>query len=243
MNEHALDNTTTGGQLAPAQPGRRGWGVWLVILLGLGYGALSWLTGQPAEASVLWWLNPLLLVVFAVGWWARGRGGPRLRLGGAAAAVAFIGGSWLAGMLFELSLRTGPTGFGGMHPDTATSFLLAQGHYLPFAIGGWWLARRYGYDAAGVFWTGALAALYELITVGLPAIVGAPQTWFVAPLLVGYYLYSYALIQAMPLVFMDERGLWAAAPRPLGAWGMVWRGVAFGLLYWVVFVGWAAVVQ
>ena len=105
-----------------------------------------------------------------------------------------------------------------------------------------WLARRYGYGAAGVFWTGALASLYEMVIAGFPAIAGAPQFWLLIPLILGYYLYVYALILAFPLLFLDERSLWAAAPRSIGAWGKVWRGVLFGLLYWVVFVGWAGLI-
>jgi hypothetical protein len=244
MTDQAADNATAGEAEAAARPGHAV-GIWAIILLGLGYGALHWLSGDRAWASVLWWLDPLLLLGFAAGWWARSRRPgwwPRLRLSGVAAAVVFIGGSWLAGMLYELSLRTGPTGFGGMHPDTATSFVLAQGHYLPFAVGGWWLARRYGYGAAGVFWTGALASLYEMVIAGFPAIAGAPQFWLLTPLILGYYLYVYALILAFPLLFLDERSLWAAAPRSIGAWGKVWRGVLFGLLYWVVFVGWAGLI-
>lgn len=245
MPDETTKDLTAAGEITDSgEPGRRGWGIWLVIGLGLGYGLLNWTLGDSAGASVLWWLDPLLLVGFAVGWWLLSRRPgrfPQLKLSGGVAAVAFIGGSWLAGMLYELSLRTGATGFGGMHVETGMSFLLAQGYYLPFAIGGWWLARRYGYSAAAVFWTGALVSLYEVITVGVPAIFAEPNYWLLAPLILGYYLYVYALILALPLLIMDESGLWANIPRPIGTWGKVWRGVLFGLLCWVVFVGWAAV--
>jgi hypothetical protein len=219
------------------------WLMWLIILLGLGFDTLNRVLGDGSGASALWWLDPLLLAGFAAGLWLRGRyphRWPRVRLPERPAAVFFIGGSWLTGMLYELSLRTGPTGFGGMHPETGLSFLLAQGHYIPFAVGGWWLARRYGYSLTDVFWTGALASLYELVTAGGPAMAAAGGLWPLTPLLAGYYLYVYALILTMPLLFLDERSLWRDDPRPITAWGKAWRAALFGLLYWVIFVGWAA---
>ncbi len=215
--------------------------LWLVVGLGLGYGALAWLTERGAGASRLWWLDPLLLVGFAAGlWWRRNgwQGGGRRGAG-----LLFITLAWLTGMLYELSLRTGATGFGGMHPDTAASFLLAQGYYVPYAVGGWWLARRYGYTLPQLFLTGALAALYEMAVAGAPRMLAAPDLWLLTPLVIGYYLTVYGLILTMPLLFIDPRDLWAATPRPLTTWGVAWRAVAFGLLCWVVFVGWSFVVM
>ena len=218
--------------------------LWLVVLLGAAYEALNVLLGDGDDSSALWFLAPLLMAVFLFGLWRRWRGRrpPLAPPGGLRPALLFIGGSWLTGMLYELALRTGPTGFGGMAPDTATSFLLAQGFYVPFAAGGWWLARRTGYTFADVFWTGALSCLYEAITVGATTVAAQPALLPLAPLMAGYYLTVYGYILALPLLFMDERALWAATPRPITLRRKVVYGVALGLVCWVAFLGWAALV-
>ena len=217
-------------------------GLWLVVLLGAAFEALNALLGDGDDSSVLWFLAPLLMAVFVVGLWRRGRGHTPLLApaGRLSPALLFIGGSWLTGMLYELALRTGPTGFGGMAPDTAASFLLAQGFYVPFAVGGWWLARRYGYTFTDVFWAGALSCLYEALTAGATAVAAQPALLPLAPLMAGYYLTVYGYILAMPLLFMDERRVWATAIRPISTWRKIVSGVALGLVCWVVFLGWAA---
>lgn len=217
-------------------------GVWAVVGLGAGYVLLAVLTHRPGEGSPLWWLDPALMALFVIGLWWRGRGGRRWVAPGRAAAVLFVAGSWLVGMLYEFSLRTGATGFGGMHPETGLSFLLAQGYYVPFAAGGWWLARRYGYSAESVFWAGALSSLYEVFTSGLPALLAQPGLLLLSPLIAGYYLTVYGYILAMPLLFLDERSLWAEAPRPTTRAGRIARGVALGLVCWVIFIAWAALI-
>jgi hypothetical protein len=193
----------------------------------------------------LWFLDPLLMAVFIGGLWRLSRRPGRLPQSvrsGRWSAVLFVAGSWLTGMLYELSLRTGPAGFGGMHPDTATSFLWAQGYYVPFALGGWWLARRFGYSLEDVFWAGALSSLYEMLTVGAPAIAANPALLPVAPLLAGCYLTAYGLILAMPLLFLDERALWGCPPRRMTRRGRIAAGAALGLGCWAAFLGWVALV-
>jgi hypothetical protein len=215
---------------------------WLIVLLGAAFEALSILLGDGDDSSILWFLAPLLMAVFIAGLWrARRQGGaPFGHATRLPPALLFIGGSWLAGMTYELALRTGPTGFGGMAPDTGASFLLAQGFYVPFAIGGWWLARRYGYSLQDVFWTGALGSLYEAITAGATTVVAQPALLPLAPLMAGYYLTVYGYILAMPLLFVDEQRLWAATARPRTRWRKAIYGVVLGLVCWAVFVGWAA---
>ena len=223
-------------------------GLWAVVLLGTAFEAISVIGGDRGDSSALWFLAPLLMGVFILGLWRYGRCGPppagatSSLAGRRRAALLFIGGSWLTGMVYELALRTGPTGFGGMAPETGHSFLLAQGYYVPFAVGGWWLAHRYGYSFAGVFWTGALSCLYEAITAGGVAVAGQPSLLLLAPLMAGYYLTVYGYILALPLLVLDERRLWSAAPRQLSPWRKAAYGVALGLVCWAVFVGWAALV-
>jgi hypothetical protein len=214
----------------------------LVVLLGAAFEALSVLLGNGEDSSVLWFLAPLLMAVFIAGLWRASRhsGAPFDPVTRLPPALLFIGGSWLAGMIYELALRTGSTGFGGMAPDTGASFLLAQGFYVPFAIGGWWLARRYGYSLQDVFWTGALVSLYEAITAGATTVAAQPALLPLAPLMAGYYLTVYGYILAMPLLFVDERRVWASTTRPRTAWRKAVYGVTLGLACWTVFVGWAA---
>jgi hypothetical protein len=216
--------------------------MWLIILLGLSYSLLGLIGNTRAGASSLWYLDPILLGVFALGFFVRDRL-PLRRFSACVGAFIYIAGVWLTSMLYELSLRTGETGFGGMHPETMTSFILAQGFYIPFAFGGWWLARRHAYSFRDVFWTGALSSLYEMITVGEAAVLNSPNLLVVAPLLAGYYLTVYGLLLAMPLLFNDEKTLWQAAPRIIPAWRKVIWGILLGLLCWVTFVGWAALVE
>lgn len=223
---------------------RIGRGLGLVVLLGAAFEALNVGLGGRDDSSGVWFLAPLLMAVFVAGLWRRGRGHapPFAPAGRGRAALLFIGGSWLTGMIYELALRTGPTGFGGMAPDTATSFLLAQGFYVPFAAGGWWLARRYGYTFSDVFWTGALSCLYEALTAGASAVAAQPALLPLAPLMAGYYLTVYGYILALPLLFIDERAVWAATPRSISTRRKVAYGVALGLVCWAAFVGWAALV-
>ncbi len=130
---------------------RVGRGLWLVVLLGAAFEALNALLGDGDDRSLLWPLAPLLMAVFVVGLWRRGRGRGTLLVpaGRLRPALLLAGGSWLTGMLYEL---------------------------------------------------------------------------------------------ALPLLFMDERMLWAARPRPISTWRKIAYGVALGLVCWVAFVGWAALV-
>lgn len=217
--------------------------VWLVTLLGAFFSLFGLLSGGGPDSSVLWFLDPLLVGLFMAGLGLRAAGRwPRLRLGGAAGALAFVGLCWATGMAYELSLRTGDIGFGGMHPDTATSFLLAQGYYLPFALGGWWLVRRLRTDFNWLFYTGALTSLYEMVTSGGPAIAGGGVPLPLVPVLLGYFAAIYGLMLTMPLLLLDERLLWATdarSPRPIVR---ALIGILFGLALWLVYLLWAAVV-
>lgn len=233
--------SSSAGEQRPVSPSAL---VWLLALLGALFSFNGLLTGGGPESSSLWFLDPVLYALFLVGLGLRSAGRlPRLRLSGAAGALGFIILSWATGMAYELSLQTGPEGFGGMHPDTATSFLLAQGYYVPFAAGGLWLVRRLRTDFNWLFYTGGLASLYEMLTIGGVAIAGGGVPWLLVPVLLGYYAATYGLILAMPLLLLDERPLWgmdARSPRPFAR---IVIGILFGLALWLVYLLWAALVQ
>jgi hypothetical protein len=203
-------------ELEPAGPA-----VWAVVALGLIYSTLGALLGDRTDSSALWWLDPVVLWGFTLGLWLRGRGVlPRWRQPDRrAAAAVFIAGSWTTGMLIELSLRAGETGFGGLHPETRTSFLLAQAFYPVYAIGGWWLVGRFRLSLRRLFWVGAGASLYEAITVGAAAVAGGSVPLALVPPLAAYYMLVYAVFLCWPLLLVPETALWAEG-RPPGLPGI-----------------------
>jgi hypothetical protein len=218
--------------------------VWATVLLGAAFSFLNAAAGDRTGSSALWFLDPWLYAVLLLGLLLRARGRlpvwrPASVATGAAAYVALC---WLVAMIYELSLRMGDGGFGGLHPTTATSFILAQGYYLPLAAGGWWLLRRFHYDFNWVFWTGALASLYETITVGGAAVASGTVPLPLVPLLLAYYMTTYGLYLAMPLLLIDERALWRASGGSVRPSLRIAIGVGFGSLLWVVYLIWAGVV-
>lgn len=225
----------------PAGPSRL---VWLVALLGAAFSLLGALSGNRDNSSVLWFLDPLLFALLLGGMALRSKA--RLPLWRPATAMrgmlVFVSLSWLTAGTYELALRTGETGFGGLHPDTLTSFTLALGYYIPLAIAGWRLLRRFHYDFNWVFWTGALAALYEMATIGISYLTSGATPAALVPFLLGYYLTVYAMFLALPLLIIDERALWSLAGGPISPVRRVVVGVAVGLLLWLVYLGWSVVV-
>ena len=97
------------------------------------------------EATTLWFLDPLLSILFLLMIWAKRRFQfpQRLRLSRAWAAFAFVLLSWSLGMLTELTISRGAGGYGGLHEKTIPSFILAQGYYIPLAVLGLLLVRIY----------------------------------------------------------------------------------------------------
>jgi hypothetical protein len=215
--------------------------VWIVVLLGALFSLSGVVNRDSTGSSALWFLDPLLYAVLIGGMVLRSRGRlPVWRpMRPGIGAAAYVGLSWLTAMLYELSLRSGATGFGGLHPDTATSFPLAQGYYLPLAVGSYWLLRRFHYDFNTVFWTGCLASLYEAVTVGGAVVVGGGVPLLLLPVLVGYYLTTYAMFLIMPLLIIDESGLWSPGGRKISPWLVGVLGILFGLVLWVIYTVWA----
>lgn len=198
---------------------------------------LHFLDETNTNPGPLWFLDPLLLLTFLLGMGRR----PFLRqIKGVRAAKIFIGLSWLTGMLYEFSLRTGPAGFGGMHPQTLPSFLLAQGFYVPLAIISYFLIRRYRYTLKEAFFAFGLVALYEMVTMGwLFATLFSPL-FFLTPLVIAYYFTIYALFVVWPLLFVDEAKLWGQISRPISYRRKLFYGLLVGPTSWGLFVMWNA---
>jgi hypothetical protein len=189
-------------------------------------------------ASSLAWLNPLLFVVALAVRWADLRLRPRrLRLGRAASAAAMVAIGWTIGMFVEVTLAADGDGFGGMHPDTVPSFVLAQGYYLPAVLCAWWAVRRYGLDVRRAFWFAGALAWWEALTVGAVSLL---SPWFpFAPVLAAYYVATYALCGMGGLLVVDVEALHAPTPRPISTRRLVAYGLAAGALSWAAFMVWA----
>ncbi|MFN8222775.1 MAG: hypothetical protein U0R50_05935 [Gaiellales bacterium] len=214
---------------------------WFVAAL-IGDGLL-WLAPDD-EASRLRVFDPaLLLVAFAL-WLADDRLAfrRRLRAPGAIAAAAFVALGVAAGLIYELALAKGGDGYGGLHQDTKTSFLLFPGYYVVAPIAMLLLIRRYRLDRREAFFTAACFAVYEAVTIGLPALVS--PFFFLAPFLIAYYATVYSVIVAFGVLMLPEPSLHSertGARRPLPR--VLAAATAAGLGVWVVFLGWALLLE
>lgn len=237
---------TTAVEQPPGQSRRAQAILWLVVVLALAFSVLqktSLETESPAHP--FWFLDLLLLGLFAGGLLVRHFGLLSLPrwVESEKAPIIYVLLTWLVGMVYELSLRTGETGFGGMHPDTLTSFVMAQGFYIPFALGTLWVIRRRWLALPAVFWLGATVSWYEVMTTGIPGIFARPENFVLAPLVIGYYLGIYGILAALPLVFMDVEALWGESDRPYG-WGtLIGHGFLLGLIAWAIFALWSLLVR
>jgi hypothetical protein len=187
---------------------------WLWISLGLVFllatTALSDAPRSPfAPAEYL--LCALLLGLF--GW--RGAGGLGLTLPRQMAPIAFIGLSWTFGMVYEATLTVDGTGVGGVHPDTRSSFILAQGDYLMIVLASWLLVRRWHLTFSDMVMVAGGKSLTEgLVFTGvLTAVLMSPMAP-AAPFVIGYYTLAYAYFVALPLLIIAPASLWSDHPRP-----------------------------
>lgn len=219
----------------------RAWRIALVLIIGLAIAFSLLQIGEESGASSLGFLNLVLLGLLAGGLAAR-----RFHLfslprwiDGDKAPFVYVAGVWLVSMLYELSLRTGETGFGGLHPNTVASFTLAQGFYIPFALCMLWVIRRRWLSLPAVFWLGATVSWYELMTVGLPGIFATPGNFVLGPLVLGYYLAVYGMFAALPLIFLDVETLWGETDRPYTLGTLVGHGFLIAILCWGIFALWS----
>lgn len=190
------------------------------------------------EASSVAWLNPVLFVVaLAVRWHDRRSGRARLTLGRWATTSLFVVAGWAIGMVVELTIAAGGDGFGGMHPDTGPSFVIAQGYYIPAVLLTLWAVRRYGLDERRAFWFAGAMAWWEALTFGVVAMIS--PAFPLAPILAAYYVATYALCGMAGMLVVDHRVLHAAAPRSISTRRLVGYGVAAGTASWAAFMLWA----
>lgn len=208
--------------------------VWLGAAL-----AISLLIGWGGEgASTLGWLNPVMLAaVLALRVSDARRGMRRWPMPRWAAVTAFLVTGWAAGMAYELTLSAEGEGFGGMHPETGPSFVIAQGYYVPAVAATWWMVRRYGLDVPRAFAFAGAMAWYEALTVGAASLIS--PAFVLAPALAAYYVSTYALFGMAGLLVVDHRGIGRVPPRHIRTGRLLLAGVVTGSACWALFLGWA----
>jgi hypothetical protein len=172
---------------------------WTVLGLGLRV--------MPSDAprSTLGWLDWPLYVGVIGGFAAQGLGWRGARLTPLAAALGFLALSLAFGTMYELSLTVDGTGWGGVHPDTRTSFVLAFGDYAMLALACLLAIRWLRLSAAQLYWLAFGISMTEgavftgvLWQVPLPAM----------PIYVAYYALAYATFLVLPALLVNPRRLW-----------------------------------
>jgi hypothetical protein len=183
--------------------------IWLMIGAGLVFWSLSYGSGPT---SPLWWSELALYALMILGLL---RGGFAVTLPPPQAALAFVALSWAFGMAYELSLTVDGTGLGGVHPNTAASFLLAQPDYLMIAAATLWLIHRWHLGFAGAVLIACGKSLTEgLVFTGVLSATLLSPNWPYAPLVLAYYTLAYASFVALPLLILAPKSLWSSRPPP-----------------------------
>ncbi len=215
--------------------------VWVV--LALIFTIVMRLSNPDAEnSSDLWFLDPLVMVIFLLMLFVNRQFHvqEKLRLPPVLAAVGFVVISWTMSMLYELSIASGGIGtYGGMYPKTIPSFIIAQGHYVPLALLGFWLVRRYHITSYELFFVAGMTALYEAITVGGPVLLS--PLFVLSPIVIAYYFVVYSIFLSMGLQLIDARLFWDNTDRHISFGRKILYGAILGIFCWVTFVLWGEV--
>jgi hypothetical protein len=178
-------------------------------ILWIGLGLLFLVAGLQSDAprSPFWPVEWLLYALFLGALALKGR--IALVAGRTAAPVAYLALSWLFGMIYEASLTVDGSGIGGMHPDTRTSFVLAQGDYVLIALCCWLAVRWLRLDFRRAFFLAGGFSLTEglIVTGVLAGVIASPHAIW-APVVFAYYMLVYACFIALPLLFVRPQALW-----------------------------------
>ncbi len=205
--------------------------------------ATALLIGSDSGASGLWWLLPVLFAAYLLAWDVRRRAagrGPTGRLtGGSAWLVHFVAG--IAGAaIYEATLSTAPGNFGGLHPDTATSYALLPGFLVPALTLTSWVLWRYALDARQFYFLTGLVCWWEALTVGGLSMLTQP---WLAPLLAAFYVASYAVYcGAFGPLLVAPGALWSSTPRPITRFKIALWSVAISSISWLCFGAWGTLV-
>ena len=144
-------------------------------------------------------------------------------------------------MMLELTLSADGDGLGGMHGDTRSSFLLAQGWYVPAAIALPLLVRRLRLERERALLVGATLALYESALTAGPLLLSPAAP--VGLLVAAYISAIYAAITCAGVLLVDPATIWderrprASRRRALAC------GAATGVALWGAFMASATVLD
>jgi hypothetical protein len=189
------------------------WTLFFWIPLGLVFVVLSLM--DPANAKSQLWFAALFLYMLMVHLLWKGRDKPRDSVAMPMAPLAYIGLSLLFGGVFEASLTVDGTGFGGMHPETLSSFALAFGDYTLMALAFLVLVRLLRLDfKQGYFLAAGISLSEGLVFNGVLIRVALSSEWYFLPLLLGFYALAYASFLALPLLVLPYGTLWRNNARP-----------------------------
>ncbi len=194
---------------------------WTIIGLGLR------VMPMDGPRSSLGWLDWPLYAGVLGGFAAQGFGRRGLRLSLPVAALAYVALSLLFGAIYELSLTVDGTGWGGMHPDTRTSFVLAFGDYAMLALACLAAMRWLHLSAAQLFWLAFGASMTEgALFTGVLWQVPLPFL----PVFVAYYALAYATFLVLPALLVDPRSLWRNA-QPGRSSPLALLALGFGITF------------
>ncbi len=172
-----------------------------LAVFGLGLRFVPSDTPRSTLSGVDW---PLYAGVIA-GFWAQMAGWRGLQPSAALAALSYVVLSIGFGLIYELSLTVDGSGWGGMHPDTRTSFVLAIGDYAMMALCFVAAIRWFGLTAAQLFWLSFGASMTEgAVFTGV--LWQIPPLWM--PLFLAYYGLAYATFLVLPALLVDPRRMW-----------------------------------
>lgn len=210
--------------------------LWVILSL-VFIGLMRGFNPDSPEATNVWFIDPLLSLLFL--WLLRRHHRypeKKLKLSPGAAAVTFVSLSWLLGMLTELTISMGSGGYGGLHPKTIPSFILAQGYYIPLAVLGLYFVRRYHVGFYELFFAAGMTSLYEAVFFGIPMMI--TPLFPLIPVVIAYYFVIYSRLLSMLLLVMDERSLWDQSDRQISFRRKLWYGFLLGIACWIIFIVW-----
>jgi hypothetical protein len=209
--------------------------VW--IGLSLAFTFLMHLSGD-ATGSTVWFLDPLLSVLFLFLMWAkqRQRWPTQFTCSRKISAISFVIIGWAGGMIYEFTLSESGTSYGGMHAKSIPSFILAQGWYIPLVLWGLWLVRRYQFTFRDLFFVAGMTCSYEAILFGIPMVLS--PSFVLSPIVLAYYFVVYSRFLSTGLLLVDERQLWSKKFRKISFRRKLMHGVLMCIGCWIIFALW-----
>ncbi|MDH4117978.1 MAG: hypothetical protein OEX04_02850 [Acidimicrobiia bacterium] len=188
------------------------------VPLWIGAGLSFWILSLGAGSeprSPFWFAEAIIYAFYLLVLWRTREGWTGFDLSRRLAPIAYLGLSWLIGMAYELSLTVDGTGIGGVHPETRTSFILAQGDYVPIALVALAATRLKRLTYRDAFFLAAGMSLTEgLVFTGVLTATVLSPAFVLAPLVAAYYALAYSSYVALPLLLTGAHKIWPESGEP-----------------------------